>query len=116
MKELIIAIDSLQKGTSADSKEIKAEDRKGADEETVKMIHEVFNLIIKQDSLNPSSWKKVMVMVIYKKRGPDNIRKLPNAIQAFPTMIYNRRHAKLDSFQFPDQPGFRKKTNNEPRL
>ena len=65
MKEVIISIDSLQKGKSADSKGIKAEDLKGADEETTKLIHEVFNLIINQDSMTPSSWKRVMVTVIF---------------------------------------------------
>ena len=59
MKELMIAIDSLKKGRSADSKGIKAEDVKGADEETRTMIHEIFDLIIKQNSMAPSSWKQL---------------------------------------------------------
>ena len=59
MKELIIAIDSLIKGRSADSEGIKAEDLKGVGEETTKMTHDVFNLIIKQDSMTPSSWKRL---------------------------------------------------------
>ena len=67
MKELSVANDSLKKGKSADSKGIKAEDLKGADEETTKMIHEIFNLIIKQNSMTPSSWTKVMITVIYAK-------------------------------------------------
>ena len=53
----MIAIDSLKKGKSADSTGSKAEDIKGADEETITMIHEIFNLIIKQKSMAPSSWK-----------------------------------------------------------
>ena len=36
-----------ERETSADSKGIKAEVIKGADEETSKMIYEIFNLIIK---------------------------------------------------------------------
>ena len=43
LKTMSIAIDSLKKGKSAESKGIKAEDLKGADEETSKMIHEVFS-------------------------------------------------------------------------
>ena len=49
MKELMIAIDRLNHGKSADSKGIKAEDVKGADEEMI-MIHEIFNLMIKENS------------------------------------------------------------------
>ena len=58
-KALMIAIDSLKKGKSADSKGIKAEHVKGVDEETITMIHESVNLIIKQNSMVPS--------VIHKK-------------------------------------------------
>ena len=77
MKELIFAIDSLKTGKSADNKGIKAEDLKGADEETTKMIHEVFNFIIKQDSsMTSSSWTKEMVTVIYKKRELDKNQKI----------------------------------------
>ena len=57
-KELMIAIDSLTKGTSADSNGIKAEHIQGADEETITMIHEIFNLIIKNNSMAPNSWRK----------------------------------------------------------
>ena len=40
MKEFIITIDSLQKWKSADSKGIKAQDLKGADEETTKFFEQ----------------------------------------------------------------------------
>ena len=50
---------SLKKEKSADSKGIKAEDIKGAEEETTKMIHEIFKLIIKENSIAPSSWKRL---------------------------------------------------------
>ena len=53
MKAFIIAIDSLKKVKSADSKGIKAEDLNGVDEETTNLIHEIFNLIIKQDYTTP---------------------------------------------------------------
>ena len=69
VKELIVAIDSLQKGKWADSKDIKAGDLKGVDEETTKLIHVFFNLIIKQDSITPRSWKNVMITVICKNKG-----------------------------------------------
>ena len=41
----MIAIDSLKKEESADNKGIKTEDIKGADEETITVVHEIFNLI-----------------------------------------------------------------------
>ena len=49
---------SLKKEKSADSKGIKAEDLKGADEETTKMIHEIFNLIIKRNSMGKKLWSQ----------------------------------------------------------
>ena len=113
-KELIIAIDSLKKGKSADSKGIKADDIKGADEETTTMIHEILNLIIKQNSMAPSSWKNVMITALYKKcdvTNPENCRPicgLPQLYKHFSTMLYNRFHAELDRYQCPDQAGFRK--------
>ena len=102
MKELSIVIDSLKNGKSADSKGIKAKDLKGADEETTKMRHEIFNLIIKQISMTPSSWKKVMITVMYKTGDvtkPENYRptcSLPQLYKLFSTMIYNQLYAKLD--------------------
>ena len=60
MKELIDDCNrQSRKGKSADSEGIKAEDIKGADEETTIMTLEFFNLIIKQNSMPPSSWKNV---------------------------------------------------------
>ena len=59
MTGLTIAIHRLKKGKSADSEGIKAEGIKGADEETITMIHQIYKLIIKQNSMAPSSWKKV---------------------------------------------------------
>ena len=67
MKELSFATDSHKAGKSSDIKGTKAEDLKGGDEETANIIHEIFILIIKQNSMTPSSWKKVMVTVIYQK-------------------------------------------------
>ena len=54
-KELMIAIGSLKKGKSADSKGIKAEDINGIDEEIITMTHEIFNLVIKQNSMDSNS-------------------------------------------------------------
>ena len=59
-KELMIALNSLKKRKTADSKGIKA-----ADPETITMVHEIFNMIIKRNSMVPNSWKKAMITVIY---------------------------------------------------
>ena len=85
-QELMIAIDSLNKGKSADSKGIKAEDIKGADEETTAMIHEIFNLIIKQ--WLPTHGKS---SVIYKKGDVTNREKLP-ADLCLPTALQTLFH------------------------
>ena len=96
MKELMIAIDSLKKGKSADSKGIKAEDLKRADEETTKMKHEIFSLIIKQNSITPSAWKKGVISVIFKEgdgANPENYRPicgLPQLYKLLSTMIRNQ--------------------------
>ena len=78
------------------------------DEETTKMIHEVFNLI-KQDSMTPNSWTKVMVVVIYRKGARQTPKLKTNLFftNFFSIMIYDRLCAKIDSYQFPDQAGFR---------
>ena len=55
-KELMIAIDGLKRKL-ADSKGIKADDINGVDEETKTMRHEIFNLIMKQNSMAPNSRK-----------------------------------------------------------
>ena len=109
----MIAIDSLKKGKSADSEGINAEDIKGADKETTKMIHEIFNLIIKQNSMAPSLWNKGMITVIYKTGDatkPENYRPicgLAQHYQLFSTMLYNRLYAVLDWYHCASQAAFR---------
>ena len=79
MKAFIIAIDSLKKVKSADSKGIKAEDVNGAEEETTKVIHEMFNLIIKQDSIDSQFMDKCDHHGDLQKMRPDETIKLsPN--------------------------------------
>ena len=88
MKEWIIAVDSLEKGNIG-SKGIKADGSKGADEETMTFVHEIFNLIIEQGSMTPSSWKRPMITVIYTREDPttpENHR----PICSFP-VLYNTR-------------------------
>ena len=79
-----------EKGKSAVSKGIKAEDLKGADKDTTKMTHEIFNMIMK-NSISPSSWKKVMVTVIYKTKKITG-RSVPfhNFFKLFSTMKNNK--------------------------
>ena len=78
-----------RKGKSADSKGIKAEDLKGANEETTKMIHEIFKLVIKQNSMTASSLEKRSGHSDLQERRPDKTRKLqvelfpPTTVQTF---------------------------------
>ena len=53
---------------SVGSKGIKARDLKETDEETTELMRDVMNVITKQGSTTPSSWKKVMVKVLYKQK------------------------------------------------
>ena len=79
------------------------------------MIHEIFNLTIKQNSMAPSSWEKVMITLIHKKGDPTNpenyrpICSVPATLQGcLPQCTHNRHYAELDRYQCPDQAGFRK--------
>ena len=90
-----IRIHQAQKRKSVGSKGIKARDLKETDEETTELMRDVMNVIIKQGSTTPSSWKKVMVKVLYKQKRSDETRKRPNilyladVVHMFSTMLYN---------------------------
>ena len=80
---------------SVGSKGIKARDLKETDEETTELMRDFMNVITKQGSATPSSWKKVMVKVLYKQKRSDETRKRPNilyladVVHMFSTMLYN---------------------------
>ena len=119
MKELIVAIDRHKKENQQTTEESKREDFKGVDEETTNLTHEVFNLIIKQDSMTPSSWKKVMITVIYNKGKPRKPKNLTNLFpsNALQTFLHDALQQTMrDSYQFPDQAGFIKKIQTTDRL
>ena len=63
-----IRIHQAQKRKSVGSKGIKARDLKWTDEETTEWMRGIINVIIKQDSMTPSSWKKVTIKVLYTKK------------------------------------------------
>ena len=67
-QELQTAIDCLQKGKSGDNKGIKAEDIKGCDDDTKRMMREIFNEVIVHDSINPETTRKMTIREISKKR------------------------------------------------
>ena len=62
-----------KKGERLTAKGITAEDLKEADDETIELMQDIFNMIIKQNSLTPSTWKKVMLNVIFKKGEPTRL-------------------------------------------
>ena len=64
---MICFINVFKRGTSGDTKGIKAEDLKESADETKVMLRRVFNEIINQESVTPEAWKKVVIKVIYKK-------------------------------------------------
>ena len=53
---------------SVGSKGVKARDLKWTDEETTEWMRGIINVIIKQDSMTPSSWKKVTIKVLYTRK------------------------------------------------
>ena len=109
-----IRIHQAQKRKSVGSKGIKARDLKETDEETTELMRDVINVIIKQGSTTPSSWKKVMVKVLYKQKRSDETRKRPNilyladVVHMFSTMLYNTAQQARQLPNFPDHCGFRK--------
>ena len=46
---------------------MNAEDLKGCDEETKELMRDIFNEVIKQESMAPKSTIKIAIIVIYKK-------------------------------------------------
>ena len=60
--DLRIAPTPKKKGNAGDTKCIKAED-----DETREMMGDIFNEIIKQESMAPSNLRKVLIKVLYKK-------------------------------------------------
>ena len=56
------------------------------------MIHEIFNLIIKQNSMAPNSWNKALITVIYKKgdvTNPENSRPICGLPQSLQTLLHD---------------------------
>ena len=104
MKELCIAIDGLKKGKSADSKGIKAENLKGDDEETTKMMHEIFNLIINQNCMTPTSWKRVRVTVIFKKGTRRNQKIIDRTVHSHNLQAYLHHDIQQASRQTRSMP------------
>ena len=78
------------------------------------VVHELFNLIVKQNSITPSSWKKAVIQVIYKKGDgakPENHRPfcgLQQHYKLFSTMRCNPLSAVLDRHHSAHQAGYRK--------
>ena len=83
-------------------------------------MRQIFNEIIKRNSLTPYEWKKVKIKVIHKKEDVENvsnyraIRSLPGLYKLFSTILYGRLYPALDQKQAEDQAGFRKSDNRPP--
>ena len=58
-QELQAAIDCLKRGNSGDDKGIEAEDVKGCDDETKKMMRKIFDEVIMHECITPEAWRKV---------------------------------------------------------
>ena len=63
-----LEITRLKKGNLWASKGVKARDLKWTDEKTTEWMRCIINVIIKQDSMTPSSWKKVTIKVLYTRK------------------------------------------------
>ena len=78
------------------------------------VVHELFNSIVKLNYITPSSWKKAVIQVIYKKGDgakPENHRPfcgLQQHYKLFSTMRCNPLSAVLDRHHSAHQAGYRK--------
>ena len=112
-QEIQTAVDCLKRGTSGDTKGIKAGLIQVSDHETKEMMRTVFNELIKQESVTPEAWKKVVIKMICKKKGyaqrPESERPVCTLVtwyKVFSTLLHNKLYSKLDRHQHPDQGGF----------
>ena len=93
-EELQNAICKLKKGKSPDSNGIRAEDIKACDDETRKMVRQLFNEIMRRNNFTPDEWKKVKIKVIHKKGDVENVTNylpicsLPALYKLFSTILY----------------------------
>ena len=60
-RELKAANDCFKRGNSGDDKGIEAEDVKGCDDETKKMMRKIFNEVIMHECITFEAWRKVMI-------------------------------------------------------
>ena len=76
-QELQAAIDCFKRGNSGDDKGIEAEDVKGCDDETKKMMRKIFNEVIMHECITLEAWRKVTIKMIFEKRRRRKSRKRP---------------------------------------
>ena len=60
-QELQAAIDCLKKGKSGDTMGIKVEDIRKSDDERKGMMREIFNEVMRHESMVPEAWRKVSI-------------------------------------------------------
>ena len=78
-----------------------------------KMVRQLFNEILKRNSVTSDEWKKVKIKVIHKKGDFENVSNyrpicsLPPMYKLFSTILYGRLYPMLDQKQAEDQAGFR---------
>jgi len=122
ISELEAAIKSLKRGRAKDSNGIVAEMIKTGGPVVTNVLLELFNEIIKPNASAPSSWKKVVIKVLFKSgdpKLPQNYRPIaiiPILYKLFAKLIYNRLEPNLDREQSSDQAGFRHRYSTEDHL
>ena len=114
-KKIQVAIDSLKKkGKQETANGIKAEDIKACDDETKRLMREIFSEVIRCEDITPEAWRRIRIKVIYKKgdvERAENYRSictLPTLYKLFSTFLHNRLYNKLHRRQPLDQGGFRR--------
>ena len=115
-QEVQAAIDSLKKkkGKAGDRNGIKAVDIKTFDEETERLIVEIFNEVLRQEDITLEAWRRIRIKSDLRKgdfERADNYRPictLPTLYKLLSTLLYNRLYTKLDKRQPPDHGGFRR--------
>ena len=100
-QELQAAIDCFRRGNSGDDKGIEAEDVKGCDDETKKMMRKIFNEVIMHECITLEAWRKVTIKMIFEKGDEERAENdRPTCTFAFlytvfSTLLYNRLYSKL---------------------
>ena len=113
MKEIKLAIKQLRNGKCRDTTGLMAEMLKAGGPTLHTHLQQLYNDALSPTATPPAQWKQTIISVIYKSGDPqlpNNYRPIaiiPLLYKLFARLLYNRLAPILDTYQTPDQAGFR---------